>query len=168
MLGSAPRVGPFSLLVARPYSFLDVGLDFQANIRHKLHHKFVKPSMNRIILNDNEIPLRKKCVTTFWYDPLTTPLWRLCLCSPVWLTRALGLGCVFRGTPACPGAPEACTRYQTDARHPAPGKTQPTYPLSLLQYIPGLFVCIILTHHPNIFWRCLPIKSCFILRIVFF
>ena len=31
MLGAAPRVGPFSLLVARPYSFLDVGLDFQAN-----------------------------------------------------------------------------------------------------------------------------------------
>ena len=30
MLGAAPRVGPFSLLVARPYSFLDVGLDFQA------------------------------------------------------------------------------------------------------------------------------------------
>ena len=30
MLGTAPRLGPFSLLVARPYSFLDVGLDFQA------------------------------------------------------------------------------------------------------------------------------------------
>ena len=28
ILGAAPRVGPFSLLVARPYSFLDVGLDF--------------------------------------------------------------------------------------------------------------------------------------------
>jgi hypothetical protein len=27
---TAPRVGPFSFLVARPYSFLDVGLDFQA------------------------------------------------------------------------------------------------------------------------------------------
>jgi hypothetical protein len=30
MLGAAPRVGPFSLLVARPYSFLDAGLDVQA------------------------------------------------------------------------------------------------------------------------------------------
>jgi hypothetical protein len=30
MRGAVPRVGPFSLLVARPYSFLDVGLDFQA------------------------------------------------------------------------------------------------------------------------------------------
>ena len=29
MLGAARRVGPFSLLVAGPYSFLDVGLDFQ-------------------------------------------------------------------------------------------------------------------------------------------
>ena len=30
MLDASPRVGPFSLIVARPYSFLDVGLDFQA------------------------------------------------------------------------------------------------------------------------------------------
>ena len=30
MLGAAPQVGPFSLLVARPYGFLDVGLDYQA------------------------------------------------------------------------------------------------------------------------------------------
>ena len=30
MLGSAPRVGPLILLVVRPYSFLDVGLVFQA------------------------------------------------------------------------------------------------------------------------------------------
>ena len=27
--GAAPRVEPFTLLVARPYNFLDVGLDFQ-------------------------------------------------------------------------------------------------------------------------------------------
>ena len=32
MLCATPRVGPFSLLVARPYSFLDVDLDFQANV----------------------------------------------------------------------------------------------------------------------------------------
>ena len=31
MLGAARRAGTFSLLVARPYSFLDVALDFQAN-----------------------------------------------------------------------------------------------------------------------------------------
>ena len=30
-LGAAPRVGPFPLLVARPDSFLDVGLDFQVS-----------------------------------------------------------------------------------------------------------------------------------------
>ena len=30
MLGAAPRVGPLSLLVARPYCFLDLGLVFQA------------------------------------------------------------------------------------------------------------------------------------------
>ena len=32
MLGASPRVGSFSLLVARPYSFIDVGLDFQARL----------------------------------------------------------------------------------------------------------------------------------------
>ena len=45
MLGAAPRVGPFSLLVARPYSFLDVGLDFQAKLI--LHFQFdFKDQMN--------------------------------------------------------------------------------------------------------------------------
>ena len=38
MLGAAPGVGPFSLLVARPYSFLDVALDIQAiKILYKDH-----------------------------------------------------------------------------------------------------------------------------------
>ena len=32
MLGSAPGVGRFSSLVARPYSVLDVALDFQAKM----------------------------------------------------------------------------------------------------------------------------------------
>ena len=32
-----PRVGPFSLHVARPYSFLDVGLDSQANCQTQYH-----------------------------------------------------------------------------------------------------------------------------------
>ena len=36
MLGSAPQVGPFSLLVARPHSSLDVALDLQARIQLQL------------------------------------------------------------------------------------------------------------------------------------
>ena len=36
MLGSIPPVGPFLLLVARPYSFVDVGLDSQATPGYSL------------------------------------------------------------------------------------------------------------------------------------
>ena len=37
MLGAAPQVGPFSLLAARPHSFLDVGLDFQATRKDEVN-----------------------------------------------------------------------------------------------------------------------------------
>ena len=37
MLGATPRVGPFSLLIARPYSFQAMGLDFQAMIQTVFH-----------------------------------------------------------------------------------------------------------------------------------
>ena len=38
MLGAAPGVGPLSVMVARPYSSLDVALDSQATEIH--HHTY--------------------------------------------------------------------------------------------------------------------------------
>ena len=35
MRGATPQVGPFSALAARPYSSLDVGLDFQASLEYE-------------------------------------------------------------------------------------------------------------------------------------
>ena len=58
MLGATPRVGLLSLLVAKPYSFLDVGLDFKA-IVHGHGRSIYQGSMSFFVVFQINAPQRK-------------------------------------------------------------------------------------------------------------
>ena len=62
-LGAAPRAGPFTLLVARPHSYLDVGLEFKTTTELELWIQLdylesfqTHPSRSQSVVADVDVP----------------------------------------------------------------------------------------------------------------